>query len=94
MFELIFTTQANETFDLMQEQIGAMWGENSVKEFDERVYYMLELISKSPFIYEALPKYPNIRKAPIHRNSSMFYKINETEVIILFFWDNWQDPML
>lgn len=34
-----------------------------------------------------------IRKCIIHKDCSMFYRIYDTQIIIIFFWDNRQDPM-
>ena len=94
MFELVFSKKANQTFDLIQEQILNRWGERSVKKFDERVYEVLQLLKESPLIYEAVRQYPNVRRATIHPNCTLYYKIDKKRIVLLFFWDNRQEPIL
>lgn len=93
MFELVFSKRANETFDSIQDQILNKWGEHSLKKFDERIYEVLQLLAKSPFIYEAVAEYPTVRKAIVHKNCALYYKVSKERVILLFFWDNRQDPI-
>ena len=94
MFELVFSKKANQTFDLTQKQILNKWGEISVKKFDKRVFEVLQLLAESPLIYKAVEDYPTVRKAAIHRNCALYYKVSKNRVIILFFWDNRQEPIL
>jgi len=35
----------------------------------------------------------SVRKGFISKQTSFFYEIHENEIIILFFWDNRQEPM-
>ena len=44
-------------------------------------------------MFKALSQNENIRKALIHKNCSMFYEIKGHAIMILFFWDNRQDPI-
>lgn len=94
MFELVFTKKANETFDLIQQQILVRWGEKSLKKFDKRIYEVLMLLAETPFIYKEEPRYPNVRKATVHKNCSLYYKVSEYQVVLMFFWDNRQQPII
>ncbi|WCT13004.1 type II toxin-antitoxin system RelE/ParE family toxin [Mucilaginibacter jinjuensis] len=92
-FEIVFSDAAHETFTAIQSQILDKWGKKSVIKFEKRVLKILEIISVSPFIYEAANINVNVRKASVHKNCSCFYKIGETSITVLFFWDNRQEPM-
>ena len=62
-------------------------------EFEKRTRQVLNVIETSPFIFQSISLNNNIRRGFIHRNCSMFYEIKETEIDILFFWDNRQEPV-
>ena len=94
MFGVVFSERANETFESIQLQLLERWGETIVIKFEERTLSVLENISKSPFIYQAIETDPNVRKAVIQKNCSLFYRIHQNKIIVLFFWDNRQDPVL
>jgi len=92
-FEVFISDRANETFDYIRDQLEIKWNDKVVIEFEEKVVRILELIKSSPFMFKGLSHNENIRKALIHRNCSMFYEIKGHAVLILFFWDNRQDPI-
>lgn len=93
MFEIVFSKKANETFDLIQLQLLERWGAPSVIKFEQRTMLVLETISNLPFIYQSIKIDSDVRKAIIHKNCSVFYRISGQIIVILFFWDNRQDPI-
>lgn len=36
----------------------------------------------------------NVRVATLNKQCSLFYKVTETTIVLLFFWDNRQEPIL
>jgi plasmid stabilization system protein ParE len=92
-FDVFFSDEADDTFESIGQQIENRWGEKERKEFRRRVYEITEIVGKFPFIFKAANRTKNIRKAFIHRNCSMFYKVVDTHIEVLFFWDNRQDPI-
>lgn len=94
MFEIVFTKRANETFDAICLQLRERWDDRIVAEFEERPLRVINVISKHPYTYQEIAIDKNIRKAYLHRNCSLFYKIKDTKIVIAFFWDNRQNPIL
>jgi len=92
-FNVLFSDTASETFESIGRQIQDKWGEKELNEFRKRVYKVVGIISKFPLIFQTVNKTENCRKAFIHKNCSMFYTIGDTQIEILFFWDNRQDPI-
>jgi plasmid stabilization system protein ParE len=92
-FNVIFSDEANDTFESIGQQLQAKWGEKEVNEFRKRAYKVVDIISKFPMIFQAVHKTENVRKAFIHKNCSMFYVVGNTYIEVLFFWDNRQDPI-
>jgi hypothetical protein len=89
-----FSIYAFETYDAITDQLEARWGSKILSDFEGRVTEILTKIQESPFIFQAIDKDQRIRKGVIHGNCSVFYEIKQTEVEILFFWDNRQEPIL
>lgn len=92
-FDVIFSDEADDTFESIGEQIMAKWSEKELKEFRRRAYKVTEIISKFPLIFQAVNKAQTVRKAFVHKNCSMFYRVGDTYIEVLFFWDNRQDPI-
>jgi len=93
-YSIEFSIYAFETYDAITDQLEARWGSKILSDFEERVVKILATIQDSPFLFKAIDKDEKIRKSVIHANCSVFYEIKQTEVEILFFWDNRQDPIL
>ena len=91
--DVIFSEGADETFEFIGQQILARWGEKEVNEFRKRVYSVVDTISNFPLIFQLVGNTEDIRKAFIHKNCSMFYRVSDTYIKVLFFWDNRQDPI-
>ena len=91
-FNVVFTDKADDTFDSIGNQILERWGQAELFKFRARVYDIVGRLSGSPFIFQAVEGSAVIRKAVIHKNCSLFYKINDQDIVLLFFWDNRQDP--
>jgi plasmid stabilization system protein ParE len=92
-YVIIFSYEAIETFESIKEQIRERWDNKTMVEFEKRTRQVLSIIETLPFIFKSISLNNNIRRGFIHRNCSMFYEVNETQIDVLFFWDNRQDPI-
>jgi len=86
IYSIIYSQRAIETYDAITEQIDNRWGSKYVDDFERRTIKVIESIQVSPFIFQAIEAKPNLRKGFIHRNCSLFYEVEETQIFILFFW--------
>ena len=91
---VIFTDEATDTFESIEQQLQVRWGEKEVNEFRKHTYAVVNIVSKLPLIFQSVKNTTNIRKAFIHKNCSMFYRVTDSYIEILFFWDNRQDPLI
>ena len=94
IYTIVFSSTAIESFDAIKSQIEERFGSKTVSEFEERILKVLEVISLSPEVFQSIKQSSNVRKGFIHKNCSMFYEVKATQVEILFFWDNRQEPIL
>jgi len=90
---LTFSRQAKETYAAIQSQLYNRWGQVVLEKFERKTVKTLDLILQSPLMFKSMPDHPTIRKGLIHKNCSVFYEVKTTEIEVLFFWDNRQDPI-
>jgi plasmid stabilization system protein ParE len=91
-FKIVFSDDGIDTLRSTASFIENEWGSKQAYKFLERVYKILSLASQNPYMYKAFSLSDNIRVGLISKQTSFFYRIQENEIIILFFWDNRQDP--
>ena len=89
-----FSPESEETFEALVEQLNQRWGKKYVAKFKEETIKSLKLISNSPYLYPIADQDRDVRKCVLHKNCAMFYKIQEQYIMVLYFWDNRQDPIL
>lgn len=87
----IWSPEAVDDFELIVDYLIHEWSENSAEKFSDRVYDKINLIKKKPEIFES-SVYKDIRKAPITKHITLFYKIENHELRLLRFWNNAQNP--
>ncbi|MEJ2884655.1 type II toxin-antitoxin system RelE/ParE family toxin [Pedobacter sp. GR22-6] len=89
-----FSPESEETFETLVSQLSEQWGEAYVAKLKAKVSRALKAIAKSPYLYALADEQREIRKCVLHGNCSMFYKVGDTYIMVLYFWDNRQDPLL
>ena len=90
--KIVFSDDGIETLLLTTSFIENKWGLKQAYKFLETVYKKLILASLNPYMYKAFMLSDNIRVGLISKQTSFFYRIQENEIVILFFWDNRQEP--
>jgi len=93
IYEVVFTKEAEETFDLLTEQLMSRWGIATVLKFQELTSICLEKIRENPYLYQVFIESTAIRRCIVHSNCSILYHISSTKVEIVCFWDNRQNPI-
>ncbi|MBK0381363.1 type II toxin-antitoxin system RelE/ParE family toxin [Pedobacter sp. SD-b] len=90
--DIAWTKEAEEIFELILNHLESNWSPKQAAKFFKSVNSTLLTISKQPFIFKASEDNPNVRKAAISKQTSFFYKVEGDKIIILYFWDNRQNP--
>jgi plasmid stabilization system protein ParE len=65
--------------------------ENEVKEFENLLDEFQKNISIFPKLYPKSNKYTNLRRAVLHKNTSVFYSCTMDKIIIVVVQDNRQE---
>ncbi len=90
---IFISETAVETFEAIRAQILERLGNKAVQDFETNTVRTLELIQRSPFMYKETKSNPDVRVALIKKRSSIFYEVKSTKIVVLFFWDNRQEPI-
>lgn len=89
-----FSPESEETFEIVIRQLYQRWGEKFVAKFKAKIIRSLKIIANNPYLYAIADPDRDIRKCILHNNCSVFYKIQDQYIMVLYFWDNRQDPLL
>lgn len=91
--ELVFTDKASEMLISVALFIEQKWNLKQADKFLLKAYQTFDLILEHPFIFKASTLDPKIRIGIIAKQCSFFYEVKDTEIVILFLWDNRQNPI-
>ena len=91
--EIVFSSDAKQTFSAITIFIRDQWGVSAAERFVKKVYDKIDLISVNPHLYKASGIDPDIRVAFITAQCSLVYKIHPDRIYLLYFWDNRQQPI-
>jgi hypothetical protein len=94
MLDIRFTPEAESTYRALVGQLQSQWGEKYVTRFELRVEKALNQISISPTIYPIILENHELRKCVLHKNCSLFYKVYDRYILVTWFWDNRQQPLI
>lgn len=90
---IAWTPEAKETFEHTVNVIESRWGMKSAEKFVRSAHKTINDIAAQPYIFKGSFA-QNTRQAFITRQTSMFYEVHASHILILFFWDNRQEPIV
>ena len=88
--KIIWSAEAEKTYFKTLEFIFNNWNIKTVESFEEKVFHVLDLISKNNKLFPASKK-KSIYKAVISKQTSVIYSISKNEITLLYFIDNRSD---
>ena|ERR1700748_1060814 len=91
--KIVFSDVATDMLVSIAEFIENKWSSKQAKEFLEKVDKTINLAAEHPYMFKVSDFKDNIRIAFVSKQTSFYYRVRENEIIILFFWDNRQDPI-
>lgn len=90
---VVFSDVATDMLISIGEFIENKWGVKQTQKFLEKAHKTIGLASEYPYMFKASSLSDDIRIGLISHQTSFYYRIQENEIIILFFWDNRQEPL-
>jgi plasmid stabilization system protein ParE len=92
-FKIIWSPEAEETFENVVSYLEENWTERETKKFILDAEKTFFLLTQNPFLFRGSEK-ENIYEALVGKQNLLLYQISETSrrVELLSFWDTRQDP--
>lgn len=90
--EIVYTPNAQSTATAIYNFISGQFGIAAADKFIIKAEKTISLISVNPLMFKASTIDSNVRIALITKQCSLFYRVTETSIHLLYFWDNRQEP--
>jgi len=89
-----YTPRSKETLSSVYNFIENKFGASSANKFVAKAEKTIKLIAEYPLMFKASSIDENVRIGLITKQTSLFYRVTDTSIHLLFFWDNRQEPLL
>lgn len=90
--EIVYTETYKITLAAVIDNLEKAYGTRSVEKLLDRIDRIVEKIIINPYLYQAIPVDTPFRRAVISRQSSLVYEVTDTKIILLYIFDNRQEP--
>ena len=87
-----WSTRADIKLDQLIIYLETEWGGNVVKAFMRKLYDFLEILSEFPEIGSMQYPEKQIRGFSLTKQISIFYRIDDNQIVLLDIFDNRADP--
>ena len=87
-----WTTRADIKLDQLIIYLESEWGKSVVKAFMSKLYDFLEILSEFPEIGSMQYPEKRIRGFALTKQVTIFYKIDDNQIVLLDIFDNRSDP--
>ena len=91
---IFYTPRSKETLKSVYDFIHNKFGIRSANEFASKAEKTIALIAEFPLMFKATAIDESVRIGFISKQTSLFYRVTDTSIHLLFFWDNRQEPVL
>jgi plasmid stabilization system protein ParE len=90
-FEVVWITRAKIDFDENILFLLENWSEREARKFIRKAMSTIRIIENNPRAFQE-SDYHQVRKAPILKQISLYYRINQNTIELLRFWGNRMNP--
>jgi plasmid stabilization system protein ParE len=87
-----WSTRADIKLDQLIIYLQSEWGESVVQAFMRKLYDFLEILSEFPEIGSMQYPEKRIRGFALTKKVSIFYRVDDDQIVLLDFFDNRSDP--
>lgn len=91
--EVRWSKTSRQTYLDILLYIQEKWGDEKAVEFAEKVESLIQNIIKMPLMFPATEhEGKQIRRCVVSKQTSIYYKVEETSIDLITFYDNRQNP--
>jgi plasmid stabilization system protein ParE len=88
---VVYTPAAKDTLQYLYTFLTQKFGLRTANKFVVKAEQTIALLANQPLIFKASPFDEQVRIAVLSKNCSLFYRVTDTQLQLLYFWDNRQD---
>jgi plasmid stabilization system protein ParE len=92
--QVLYTPHSKETLTSVYNFIKNKFGIRAANKFVSKAENTIQLIAQHPLMFKATTIDETIRIGFISKQTSLFYRVTDNAIHLLFFWDNRQEPIL
>ena len=92
VYKIIHTPLAEKSFLQNILYLEESWTIKEIKQFIKKTSDVVDILKTDPPIFHKWEYNRNIRKVVLIKQITLFYEIENHNVYILLFWNNYQDP--
>jgi plasmid stabilization system protein ParE len=92
--KVYYTPRSRETLNEIYNFIQNKFGIRPADKFVLKAEKIISLIAQYPYMFKASTIDEKVRVGLISKQTSLFYRVTDTSIHLLFFWDNRQEPIL
>ena len=89
--KIIWSDKAISDYSSNVDYLLLKWSIKDAREFTTKVHDILNLLPSLPEMFP-LSDYKDVRKGIVCKQISILYQVKKSEIILLRFWDNRQNP--
>jgi plasmid stabilization system protein ParE len=89
---IVWNRRASDSFNAIIQYLENEWGEKVTRDFVNRTYHILDLLALNPEMGSIEHPEKQIRGFVITKHNTLFYRVDDTRLVLLHFFDNRQDP--
>src|ERR1700759_5143365 len=93
-YAVVYAPEFRETLTSVYNFIQNKFGDKPADKFIKKAEKTISLIAEQPFMFKSSPIDENVRVGLITKQTSLFYRVTQTEIHLLFLWDNRQESIL
>jgi hypothetical protein len=90
--EVVYTETYRITLTALIGGVENAYGIPTAEKLLDRIDQIVEKVIINPYLCQAIPVDTRYRRAVISAQSSLVYEVAETKIILLYIFDNRQDP--
>ena len=91
-YKILWTEHALSELEETIEYLRENWTDKELSNFSRELDHTIELISKSPELFQVSKKKKDVRRAVVANLNNLYYRINKDSIEILSFFSNRQNP--
>jgi len=94
VYNVIWSEEAESSFFLVIDDILSRWSVREASNFISRTEEVISQIVIHPYIFKEYEKDISIRHGILHKNTTMFYRVeeNNSSIQIMLFWNSKRNP--